>query len=607
MEPLWPQRLLIFCAVFFASLAPSFGQDNQEPLQNYLDRLEEYRQKGDPDELNYALLQIAFLYWNQNQRAEAISCFEQSIAINRETGNNFGVAQALKNIGIIYSENGGYQKAADAFNNALQILRPLNRKHEICNTLLQSGTALYSLGQYPQAIASLKECLQIALELQSPLEITDSYLYLSKAYEATGNGEMALEYHQKYVQGFKQEGEQQLNQLNRQFSSEKERLQRNNQQTELELQQKSKELEILRLREREVAALAKARKSEIALLKKEKELHEARLKEQEMEIKANRFMIISGALGLAVVGLVVVFLTWAYLQKNRVNKTLTRQKREIEKKSIQLRMQNEKITASEQSILEKNSELEIKNTKLLELHREINYLNGIVVNDLKGPLNHIEDLVEIVYENVPKLSQAQKEYVNSIVESTKHLKALILDMEEIEAIRSQNAAPDLEAVDLKEIIAGLVQGPAGQEACLKQVTIEKYWENGPEPVYADREYLQIIFTNLLSNAVKFSEPGGKVHLEINRQNKQVRVVVKDFGPGISDKDQQRLFRKFESLANKPTGGEPSTGLGLVLVKEYTELLNGKVWCESKQGQGASFIVELSAHALQTCNLKASTN
>ena len=72
----------------------------------------------------------------------------------------------------------------------------------------------------------------------------------------------------------------------------------------------------------------------------------------------------------------------------------------------------------------------------------------------------------------------------------------------------------------------------------------------------------------------------------------IRVEVQDEGPGLSVEDQRKLFGKFARLSAKPTAGENSTGLGLSIVKRMVEAMNGKVWCESTPGQGATFVVEL---------------
>ncbi|HRI32007.1 MAG TPA: ATP-binding protein, partial [Candidatus Kapabacteria bacterium] len=72
----------------------------------------------------------------------------------------------------------------------------------------------------------------------------------------------------------------------------------------------------------------------------------------------------------------------------------------------------------------------------------------------------------------------------------------------------------------------------------------------------------------------------------------VWIAVQDEGPGLTDDDKQKLFKKYTRLSAKPTGGEHSTGLGLSITKKLVEGMNGRIWCESVHGQGAAFIVEL---------------
>jgi signal transduction histidine kinase len=74
----------------------------------------------------------------------------------------------------------------------------------------------------------------------------------------------------------------------------------------------------------------------------------------------------------------------------------------------------------------------------------------------------------------------------------------------------------------------------------------------------------------------------------------IRIEIQDEGPGLTEDDKANLFGKFARLSAQPTGGEHSTGLGLSIVKKMVEAMNGRVWCESVYGKGATFIVELPA-------------
>ena len=100
-----------------------------------------------------------------------------------------------------------------------------------------------------------------------------------------------------------------------------------------------------------------------------------------------------------------------------------------------------------------------------------------------------------------------------------------------------------------------------------------------------------VLDNLVSNAVKYSPPGRNIFVRLNQAAEAIRCQVQDEGPGLSAEDQKKLFGKFARLSAKPTAGEPATGLGLSIVKKMVEAMNGRVWCESEPGQGATFVVE----------------
>jgi signal transduction histidine kinase len=113
--------------------------------------------------------------------------------------------------------------------------------------------------------------------------------------------------------------------------------------------------------------------------------------------------------------------------------------------------------------------------------------------------------------------------------------------------------------------------------------------------FADEQRLIQVFDNLISNAVKYSPPWKQVWVRVKHTEfsgkKMMRVEVQDEGPGLSEEDKSKLFQKFARLSAQPTGGENSTGLGLSIVKKLVELQQGRVWCESTLGKGATFIVE----------------
>jgi signal transduction histidine kinase len=138
-----------------------------------------------------------------------------------------------------------------------------------------------------------------------------------------------------------------------------------------------------------------------------------------------------------------------------------------------------------------------------------------------------------------------------------------------------------------------------QTASVKHITLHYRLETDVSMVYADEQATMQVLENLVSNAVKYSPHGKQVFIRISSKDDYVRLEVEDEGPGLSDEDKSKLFSKFARLSARPTGGEYSTGLGLSIVKKMVVAMNGKVWCESEYGKGATFIVELPSPSSST--------
>lgn len=112
-------------------------------------------------------------------------------------------------------------------------------------------------------------------------------------------------------------------------------------------------------------------------------------------------------------------------------------------------------------------------------------------------------------------------------------------------------------------------------------------------VLADHEALAQVIDNLVTNAIKFSQNGRSVTLGASTGPLQwVHFTVSDQGPGFTEADREKMFRRYGRLSARPTGGEPSTGLGLSIVKRLVETMNGRIQLDSEAGQGACFTVRL---------------
>ena len=129
----------------------------------------------------------------------------------------------------------------------------------------------------------------------------------------------------------------------------------------------------------------------------------------------------------------------------------------------------------------------------------------------------------------------------------------------------------------------------------RSIEIECTVEAGLPDVQGDPDRLRQVFVNLVDNAVKFSSEGGRISISARRRPESVEVRISDQGVGIPRADQQRIFSKFYR-AESPGPGVHGTGLGLFLARGLLLAMGGKIWVESREGQGSTFVLELPAGA-----------
>jgi signal transduction histidine kinase len=114
-------------------------------------------------------------------------------------------------------------------------------------------------------------------------------------------------------------------------------------------------------------------------------------------------------------------------------------------------------------------------------------------------------------------------------------------------------------------------------------------------IFADLHMLEAVFRNLVSNAIKFTPVGGEVIISASEtENHLIKINVTDTGIGMTPEMISKLFHISEKISRQGTEGEPSTGLGLLLCKEFIEKHNGRISVTSEQGNGSTFTITIPA-------------
>jgi CheY-like chemotaxis protein len=211
-------------------------------------------------------------------------------------------------------------------------------------------------------------------------------------------------------------------------------------------------------------------------------------------------------------------------------------------------------------------------------------------HELRTPLNAVLGFSDLLAdERYGPLNDRQQRYVAHIHTGGKHLLKLIsdiLDLSKIEAGRMELTREDVTVASaFAEVISGLYPlAEKKSQALLQQVEPHLH-------VRADAMRFKQVLTNLVGNAIKFTPEGGRIELAARQVDDQVRVEVRDNGPGIPPEQRQRIFEAFFRLTETGSATE-GTGLGLAITERLVELHGGKLGIESQPGEGACFYFSL---------------
>ncbi|MFQ5457387.1 MAG: ATP-binding protein [Myxococcota bacterium] len=215
-----------------------------------------------------------------------------------------------------------------------------------------------------------------------------------------------------------------------------------------------------------------------------------------------------------------------------------------------------------------------------------------VSHELRTPLTLILAPLESVrHGDLGELTMRQRRYVNSMYENGLRLLRQINHLLDVVKIDADRAAPLREMTDIGLFVENLVSATHAL-AVRKRLSLKAMVDENLPHTSVDPEKFEKIVLNLLSNAIKFTPAGGSVLVAATHEGDSIRIRVTDSGDGISPEFLPRLFERFSQADGMPQQRFGGTGLGLTLVKEFTELHGGTVDVESAPGEGATFTVTL---------------
>lgn len=473
--------------------------------------------------------------------AAARKIYEEALAIYREAKDEEGLAGVLTNLGSLTADEGEFTSALAFYEEALRYDRAAGYKPGEAILLRNIGATLRRAGRTTEAIKWLDQAVALATELADPERIVSAREERAGALEAAGRpGEALADLREAAAVRIKRETETRQEALL-------------DLQTRFETVQKEREIERLErvAVERELGLTRSEAARETA--------EQARVVE-----RAQRRTAFALAIGAAVAA---VLLALAYYVKQRAAQRLARQRAEL---AAAL------------------AELHAANAELKRLYARKSEWLGFAVHDLRSPLFAIDGLCAEV------ACDTAESPVHTVAEIRSAAGRMRRELDEwLEAERREQDELKIQPVktDLGALVAAVLE--LNQPAARAKKLTLTHRAIDVSCARVDPWRWREVVDNLISNAIKFSPPGLGVLVETGASGGQAWCRVTDGGPGISDEDRVRLFGAYARLSAQPTAGEPSSGLGLHLVKRIVDAHGGRIKVTRAASGGAVFEVSVA--------------
>jgi len=534
------------------------------------------------------LRSIGICYYYMGIPEKALKVFTETLVLGEEVNSADIIAAANNNIGLTYLESAEYDKAREFFFRASKFFEKAGSREKVGYALLNIGNSFYSQDNNDKALEYYQQAYRIAaIEKDQHLTALTAQ-NLALVAEVKENRAEALGYSLKAL-GIYREFNDQLNiagmlsnigSLLTDWGKPAQAEPYLHEALKISLQLES--LPALEKCYNGLASLYELKKDYPKALdyyKKGNALTDSlynsdrsrlllemqtkyQVTEKEKENKLLRIiLLISVPLGTLL--LVVIFI--AFLIKHRSNRLLD----------------------------EKNKQIEIQNKKLEEANDTKNLFFSILGHDLKNSLGGFVTFSQLLSAHGDEFSEAEKQrFYVEMKRMAENLYNLLENL--LEWARTQTGALKVttSTFPLADIIHD-AQEPHRSMAKKKRITIA-YSLIDSLTITSDRNLLATILRNLIGNAVKYTRPEGKIEIAMRERGNSVEISISDHGVGIPEEIIDQLFRIDNKYRTQGTENEPGTGLGLILCREFTQMIGGTIGVTSKLGQGSTFTVSLPA-------------
>ncbi len=262
--------------------------------------------------------------------------------------------------------------------------------------------------------------------------------------------------------------------------------------------------------------------------------------------------------------------------------------REILDEASQVVVYSHRLERQSRELEAATAELREANERLQEFDRLKDDFVATVTHELRTPLTSIRAFTEILLEHPDVDIDQRRKFLGIITKEVERLSRLINQVLDLSKMESGKTDWQESRVDMKEVVADTVAAMS-QLFDERNIRVEAHMPQSVSAVRADVDRIIQVMLNLLSNATKFCDPHeGRIDITLSENGRELRVDVRDNGPGIDVNDHASVFDKFGQVGDTLTDKPQGSGLGLHISRRIIEYFGGTMWVESSRGNGACF-------------------
>lgn len=531
-------------------------------LWYYLESLKISEQIGDDPGIGSTTNNIALIYEKLEKYDLSIKYLERSLAIRQDHNNLYGQALVYNNLGLIYEDKNQHEKALDYFKFACHLMQQMGQKDQVAICYNNMGSVYITLKDFKKADQYLTRALNINTEIGNEAGLATTFANLADFYKEIRNYYKAIIHYKKCYSlavkindislitrcydglfySFEQQGI-----IDSALSYYKSLVTLKDSISNQESRRKVEVLEI------EYQTLKKEKENQS--LTKENEINKARLRQGVLA-----FILLAVFSGFAVILSIITL-----HNRNKIKKAM------------------DVISEQNSEIHQQSQELKQAYLKMKSLSRYKEDLSGMIVHDLKNPINTIINIADTIGNNgnAQLIKHSGKKMLNLVIN--------ILDVQRYEETGMELTRFDTE---LGSVLNRAIR-EVSYNAELNEVEIITPQQTD-YIVNVDANVFERILVNLLTNAIKFAPIKTKIRIEFEEiGDHKLKIHILDKGPGIESTMLDRIFDKFSQAEKRNLGISGSTGIGLTFCKMAIESHGGKIGVNSRQGKGSDFWIKIA--------------